>query len=89
MYHSPAIHSEEASLTSAPQRETVDSPLPAGNFLKSTPCLVKILPCPVAGLLEFTSPEKDLSSVTGSTLGAQSNQHARIFWSRPEVEVRK
>ena len=89
MYHSPAIHSEEASLTSASQRETVDSPLPAGNFHKGTPCLVEILPCPVAGLLEFTSPEKDLSSFTDSTLGAQSNQHARIFWSRPELEVNK
>jgi len=89
MYHSPATHSKEAFLTSASQRETVDSPLPAGNFLKGTPCLVEIPPCPVAGLLEFTSPVKDLSSVTDSTLGAQSNQHARIFWSRPEVEVHK
>ncbi len=89
MYHSPAIHSEEAFLRSASQRETVDSPLPADSFRKGTPCLVEIPPCPVAGLLEFTSPEKDLSSVTGSTLGARSNQHARIFWSRPEVEVHK
>ena len=89
MYHSPAIHSEEAFLRSTPQRETVDSPLPADSFRKGTPCLVEIPPCPVAGLLEFTSPEKDLSPVTGSTLGAQSNQHAQIFWSRPEVEVRK
>jgi len=56
MYHSQATHSKEAFLTSASQRETVDSPLPAGNFLKGTPCLVEIPPCPVAGLLEFTSP---------------------------------
>ena len=89
MYHSPAIHSEEAFLTSASQRETVDSPLPAGNFHKGTPCLVEIPPSPVAGLLEFTSPEKDLSPVIGSLLGARSNQHAQIFWSRPEVEVHK
>ena len=89
MYHSQATHSKEAFLTSASQRETVDSPLPEDIFHKGTLCLVEILPCPVAGLLEFTSPEKDLSSVTGSTLGAQSNQHARIFWSRPEVEVHK
>ena len=89
MYHSPAIHSEEAFLRSTPQRETVDSPLLADSFQNGTPCLVEIPPYPVAGLLEFTSPEKDLSSVTGSTLGAQSNQHAQIFWSRPEVEVHK
>ena len=89
MYHSQATHSKEAFLTSASQRETVDSPLPADSFRKSTPCLVEIPPCPVAGLLEFSSPVKDLSSVTDSTLGAQSNQHARIFWSRPEVEVHK
>ena len=86
MYHSPAIHSEEAFLTLASHQETFDSPLRVDSFLKGTPCLVEILPCPVAGLLEFTSPEKDLSPVTGSTLGAQSNQHARIFWSRPEVK---
>ena len=89
MYHSPAIHSEEAFLTSASQRETVDSPLSAGNFRKGTPCLVEILPCPVAGLFEFTSPEKDLSLITSSTLGAQSNQHTQIFWTKPEVEVHK
>ncbi len=89
MYHSPAIHSEEAFLRSASQWETVNSPLPAVSFRKGTPCLVEIPPCPVAGLLEFTSPVKDLSSFTGSTLGAQSNQHARIFWSKPEVEVLK
>lgn len=89
MYHSRATHSKEAFLTSASQRETVDSPLPAGNFLKGTPCLVEILPCPFDGLLEFTSPFKDLSSITDSTLGAQNNQHAQIFWSKPEVEVHK
>ena len=89
MYHSPAIHSEEAFLRSTPQRETVDSPLLADSFQKGTPCLFEIIPSHVAGLLEFTSPEKDLSSVTGATLGAQSNQHAQIFWSRPEVEVHK
>ncbi len=89
MYHSPAIHSEEAFLRSASQRETVDSPLRTDSFHKGTPCLVEIPPCPVAGLLEFTSPVKDLSSFTDSTLGAQSNQHARIFWSKPEVEVNK
>ena len=89
MYHSPAIHSEEAFLRSTPQRENVDSPLPADSFRKGTPCLVEIPPSPLTGLLEFTSPEKDLSSVTGSTLGAQSNQHAQLFWSRPEVEVHK
>ena len=89
MYHSPAIHSKEAFLTSASQRETFDSPLSAGNFLKGTPCLVEILPCPFDGLLEFTSPFKDLSSITDSTLGARNNQHAQIFWSKPEVEVHK
>ena len=89
MCHSTAMHSEEAFLRSASQRETVDSPLLADIFHKSTPCLVEIPPCPVASLLEFTSPEKDLSSVTGSTLGARSNQNARIFWSRPELEVNK
>ena len=89
MYHSPAIHSEEAFLRSTPQRETVDSPLPADSFRKGTPCLVEIPPSPLTGLLEFTLPEKDLSLITNSTLGAQSNQHAQIFWSRPEVEVHK
>ena len=89
MYHSPAIHSEEAFLTSASQRETVDSPLPEDIFHKGTPCLVEIPPSPVTGLLEFTSPEKDLSLITSSTLGAQSNQHTQIFWTKPEVEVNK
>ncbi len=89
MYHSPAIHSEEAFLRSASQRETVDSPLPADSFRKGTPCLVEIPPSPLTGLLEFTLPEKDLSLITNSTLGAQSNQHAQIFWSKPEVEVLK
>ena len=87
MYHSPAIHSEEAFLTSASQRETVDSPLLADIFHKGTPCLVEIPPSPLTGLLEFTLPEKDLSLITYSTLGAQSNQHAQIFWSKPEVEI--
>jgi hypothetical protein len=89
MYHSPAIHSEEAFLRSTPQRENVDSPLPADSFRKGTPCLVEIPPSPLTGLLEFTLPEKDLSLITNSTLGAQSNQHAQIFWSKPEVEVHK
>jgi hypothetical protein len=87
MYHSPAIHSEEAFLRSTPQRENVDSPLPADSFRKGTPCLVEIPPSPLTGLLEFTLPEKDLSLITNSTLGAQSNQHAQIFWSKPEVEI--
>ena len=89
MYHSPAIHSEEAFLTLASHQETFDSPLRVDSFLKGTPCLVEIPPCPVARLFEFTSPERDLSLITNSTLGAQSNQHAQIFWSKPEVEVCK
>ena len=89
MHYSPAIHSEETFLTSSSHQEAFDSPLPAERYFKGTPCLVEIPPCPVAGLLEFTSPEKDLSLITSSTLGAQSNQHTQIFWTKPEVEVNK
>jgi len=87
--YSPSVNTPEPSFLPDSQiNESNHSWLPLGESLKGTPCLVEIPPIADEGLIQFTFLDEDSSLILSSTLGAQNNQHALVFWSKPNPQTR-
>ena len=87
--YSPSGTAPEPSFLPDSQNSEHDHSLPSlGELPKGTPCLVEIPPIADEGLIQFTFLDEDSSLILSSTLGAQNNQHALVFWSKPNPQTR-
>ena len=82
--YSPAIINPEQAFQPLPSgSDHFDLVLPLQSFCEGNPFLVEISPCLGLSLIDLNTYDQGSSLPLDSNLGAQTDRHPLVFWSRP------
>ena len=82
--YSPAIINPEQAFQPLPScSDRCNLVLPLHSFSEGNPFLVEISPCSGLGPIDLNTSDQGSSLPLDSNLGAQTDRHPLVFWSRP------